>query len=98
MQSLPARGFTERDEAELLEPLPYLLCSFDHNVEGHIRRRIEIEHEATGQSSLMGLVIPRMEFHCGDLRGRDQAFDAVELHIWLAVPFHGNEFDQARYP
>ena len=43
------------------------------------------------------LVVPRVVFDGGDLRGGDQTFDAVDLDVGLAVAFDLGQREQVRH-
>src|SRR5215470_13931322 len=94
MQTLAARCLAEGHEAELFQARLQLFGGFDHSIEGDVRRGVEIENETTRNPQMTGLIAPGMILNGCDLRRRNQALDAVNLNIGLAVPFYGHQADQ----
>ncbi len=85
VQAFAARRLAEGDEAELLEALAHLERGVDHAVERHVRRGVEIEHEAAGQLRIVRQAVPGMQLERGDLRRLHERFDAIDLQIGLAI-------------
>ena len=94
MQALAARRLAEGNEAKLLEAAAQLLGRRDHGRECNVGRRVEIEDEPPGNGRMMRLAIPGMEFHRRDLAHGDQALDAIDLQIRLAVALDGDQLDE----
>ena len=85
MQALAARRFAESNEAEFLQSFAQLERGVDDFRKLDIRRRIEIENQASRHVGLERRAIPRMEFQCRNLTESYEAFDAVDFDVGFAV-------------
>ena len=97
MQALAAGGLAEAFESERSQALTHLTRSIDHSGECNIGRRIKVEHQPSRHIGFVRRAIPGMKFESADLRDSDQTFDAVDLHIGLAVAGDFHDIDQVRH-
>src|SRR5262245_60590675 len=97
MQALAARRLAEGHEAELFQTRLQLFGGFDDSIEGDVRRGVEIKNETTRNPRMTGLIVPGMILNSRDLCRRNQALDAVDLNIGLAVSFYGHQADEVRH-
>ncbi len=91
MEALAPGGLAEGFKAGRLEPIADFDRGGDDRVEIHIWRGVQIEHQPAGDLWIAGRAIPGMDFERGNLRGRDQGLDPIDLHVrrLVASDFHG---------
>src|SRR6185312_10311135 len=95
VQPLAAGRLEEGLETQPLEPLAHFARGLDHRLEVDIGRRVEIEHQPFRDLRLLRRAVPRMQLQRGNLRKSSQPFDAVDLHIGLAIAGDPRKADQA---
>ena len=74
--------------------LAHFLGGGDDGREGNVGGRVQVEHKAPGKRWMVRLAIPGMELHGRDLRHGDEALDAIDLQVGLAIAFDRGELDQ----
>ncbi len=91
MEALAPGGLAEGFKAGRFEPIADFDRGGDDRVEIHIRRGVQIEHQPTGDFRIARRAVPGMDFQGGNLRGRDQGLDPIDLHVGclVASDFHG---------
>ena len=93
---LPPGGLAEGFEPHLLETITHFERGRDDRAELHLGRRIQIEHQSTGNFRIAFRAVPRMELERTDLRDRDERLDAIDLHIGRLVASHLDKGEQIR--
>src|SRR5579883_2408586 len=98
MQPFATGGLAEGHQADSFQSLLQLLGGLDDPVECNVGRRIEGEHQPTGDCGMAGLVIPRVIFNRRNLCRSDEAGDTIDLKIRLVVPGDFHQPEEARRP
>jgi hypothetical protein len=74
--------------------LAHVAGSFNHDRESHIRPRIQIEYQTTGDFRLGRLTVPGMQLEGCDLSDSRQTLNPIDLEVRLAVAKDANKFEQ----
>ena len=91
---LPPVVLQKATRPSCFEPVAHFLGGGDDGREGNVGGGVQVEHKAPGKRWMMRLAIPGMELHGRDLRHGDEALDAIDLQVGLAIAFDGGELDQ----
>ena len=93
---LPPVVLQKDSRPNLLQAIAYFQRGRDDGSEFHLGRRIEVEHQSTGNFRIALGAVPGVQLERADLRDGDERLDAVDLHIGRLVALHLDEGEQIR--
>ena len=94
VETFAASCLAKADETKGVQALAHFAGSFNHDRESHIRSRIKIEYQTTGDFRLGRLTVPGMQLEGRDLSDSRETLNPIDLQIRLAVAKDRNKFEQ----